>query len=92
MIVLILNTYEIKKKGKDSYAINIILLCLIMTLFTYEWVTIISIIMTLFIVAFAEILNSIVNKNKNNNPKQPIAFYLCIANCITIFLTNVILI
>ena len=92
MIVLILNTYEIKKKGKDSYAINIILLCLIMTLFAYEWVTIISIIMTLFIVAFAEILNSIVNKNKNNNPKQPIAFYLCIANCITIFLTNVILI
>ena len=91
MLVLIFNTYEIKKKGKDSYAINIIILCLIMTLFTYEWITIISIIMSLFIIAFAEILNSIV-KRKNKNLKLPIAFYLCIANCITILLANVILI
>lgn len=93
MIVLIINTYEIRKKGKDSYAINIILLCFIMTLFTYEIVTILSIIMTLFMIAFSEIIASIFNKNKkqSDDKKLPIAFYLCIANCITIFLTNVIL-
>lgn len=94
MIVLLVNTFEIKKKGKDSYAINIILLCFIMTMFTYEIVTIISIIMTLFMIAFYEIIDSIVKKNKDKNKEQkiPIAFYLCIANCITIFITNVILI
>lgn len=91
MIVLIINTYEIKKKGKDSYAINIILLCFIMCLFTYETVTIFSVIMTLFIIAINEIINSII-KRKSKNIKLPIAFYLCIANCITILLTNIILI
>ena len=93
MIVLIINTYEIKKKGKDSYAINIILLCFIIALFTYETVTIFSVIMTMFIIAFREIINSIIkNKHKNENINLPIAFYICIANCITILLTNIILI
>ena len=93
MIILMINTYEIKKKGKDSYAINIILLCIIMSLFTYETVTIISVIMTMLIICFKEIINSIIkNKQKQANIQLPIAFYLCIANCITILLTNIILI
>ena len=93
VIVLIYNTYELKKKGKDSYAINIILLCIIMSLFTYETVTIISVIMTMLIICFKEIINSIIkNKQKQANIQLPIAFYLCIANCITILLTNIILI
>ena len=92
MIVLIINTYEIKKKGKDSYAINIIILCLVMSLFTYEIVTIFSIIMTLVIIVFVEIITSIFKKKQKDNSHLPIAFYLCIANCITILLTNLILI
>ncbi len=92
MIVLIINTYEIKKKGNDSYAINIILLCLVMSLFTYEIVTIFSIIMTLVIIIFYEIITSILKKKQKDNSHLPIAFYLCIANCITILLTNLILI
>ena len=93
MIVLILNTYQIKKKGKDSYAINIILLCMIMALFSYETVMLFSVIMTMFIIAFREILNSILRKKeKNKNNQLPIALYLCIANWITILLTNIILI
>ena len=93
MIILMINTYDIKKKGKDSYAINIILLCIIMSLFTYETVTIISVIMTMLIICFKEIINSIIkNKQKQANIQLPIAFYLCIANCITILLTNIILI
>lgn len=94
MIVLIINTYQIKKKGKDSYAINVIILCIIMALFTYEIATIISVIMSMFIIAFYEIINSIIKKDKkhNDNSHMPIAFYLCIANCIIILLCNVILI
>lgn len=89
MIVLIINTFEIKKKGKDSYAINIILLCIIMALFNYETITIISIAMTLIIVAINKIINSI--SKKKGNAQLPIAFYLCISNCIVMFLTNIIL-
>lgn len=92
MIILIINTYEIKKKGKDSYAINIILLCLVMSLFTYEIVTIFSIIMTLVSIIFYEIITSIMKKKQEDNSNLPIAFYLCIANCITMLLTNLILI
>ena len=93
MIILMINTYEIKKKGKDSYAINIILLCIIMSLFTYETVTIISVIMTMFIIAFSEILKSIMKKDQKEKSEQlPIAFFLCISNCITILLINLILI
>lgn len=92
MIVLIINSYEIKKKGKDSYSINIVILCIIMALFSYETVTIFSVIMTMFIIVFDEILNSIIKKKaKDKNMQLPIAFYLCIANCITILLTNIIL-
>ena len=91
MIVLIVNTYEIKKIGKDSYAINIILLSIIMALFTYEIATIISMAMALLMIVFTEIINSKL-KRKEDNQKMPIAFYLCIANCITIFMTNLVLI
>ena len=93
MMILIINTYEIKKKGKDSYAINIVLLCIIIALFTYETVTIFSIIMTMFMIVFSETFKSIIkNKKKSDNIQLPIAFYLCIANCISILLTNIILI
>lgn len=93
MIVLIINTYEIKKKGKDSYSINVILLTIIMALFTYEPVTIFSVIMAMFIIVFNEILDSIIKKkSKVKKTQLPIAFYLCIANCITMLLTNIILI
>ena len=94
VIVLIINTYEIKKKGKDSYAINIVILSIIMSLFTYELVTIISIVMTLLIIAFTEIIKSILKKDKKQeeNEHLPMAFYLCIANCLTMFLANFIMI
>ena len=91
MIILLINTFEIKKKGKDSYAINVIILCILMALFTYEMATIYSIIMTLLIIAVLEIINKVSKKNKENL-QLPIAFYLCIANCLTILLTNIILI
>ncbi len=83
VIVLIYNTYELKKKGKDSYATNIILLSFIMSLFTYETLTIISLIMTLFMIAFAQIMYSSLKKKKVEY--LPIAFYLCISNCIAMF-------
>lgn len=85
--ILILSTYRIKKTGKDEYEFNALILCIIMTFFTYEIATIISIIMTLLIIGIKIIVNKILNKRKKyniNTQMQPIAFYLCIANCITV--------
>lgn len=90
VIVLIYNTYELKKKGKDSYATNIILLSFIMSLFTYETLTIISLIMTLFMIAFAQIMYSSLKKKKVEY--LPIAFYLCISNCIAMLFANILMI
>lgn len=85
-LILIFSTYRIKKVGKDEYVFNTLILCLIMTFFTYEVTTIISIIITLLVIAIKIILNKILNKRKKykiNIENQPIAFYLCIANSLT---------
>ena len=94
VIILLFNTNQLKKKGKDSYIINFILLCIIINLFSYEVVTIYSLIITLITIIIYQLVMKIINKNKKKqeNEMLPIAFYLCIANCITIFITNVILI
>ncbi len=96
IIVLLINTYQLKKKGKDNYTLNVVLLCIIMALYTNEVVTIISIITTLLIIAIDEILTHIFNKNKKKKRKriteQPIAFYLCIANFLVMMLANFIIV
>lgn len=86
-LIIILNTCQIRKKGKDKYALNILILCIIMALFTYEIPTIISIIITLLIISIKIIINKVLNKSKKykiNIENQPIAFYMCIANCLTV--------
>lgn len=88
VIILMINLMQIKKKGKDEYAINILILCILMALITYETVTIISIIFTLLIIVISNILNSLF-KIKIKDEK-PIAFYLCIANVLSILLMYII--
>ena len=86
-IITVISTYELKKKGKDEYELNVLILCIIMTFFTYEVATIISIIVTLLIVGIKIIINKILNKKKKyiiETKMQPIAFYLCIANILTV--------
>lgn len=86
-IIAVISTYILKKKGKDEYELNVLTLCIIMTLFTYEVATIISIIITLLIVGIKTIINKIINKRQKyiiEIKNQPIAFYLCIANIITV--------
>lgn len=86
-IITVISTYELKKTGKDEYVLNVLIFCIIMSFFTYEVATILSIIITLLIVGFKIIINKILNKRKKYNIEtnmQPIAFYLCIANILTV--------
>ncbi len=66
---------------------NIIVLCIIISLYTYEVATIVSIIVTLIIIAVKLIINKLFSKNKKsiiNIKNEPIAFYLCISNALTV--------
>lgn len=86
-IVTMFSIYQMKKKGKDEYSLNSLIVCIIMAMFTYETATIISIILTLLIIGIKIIINKTLNKGKKYNiniENQPIAFYLCASNVLTV--------
>ena len=86
-ILTIISTVYLRKKAKNSYPIDILLLAIFMTLYTYEVVCIYTIIITLIAIAIQLIINKLV-KNNGKHPEMPIGFYLCVANIITLIATN----
>lgn len=87
--------FYLRKKGKDSYTIDILLLSMLMILFTYEVVYIYTVIVTLFIIALSILYKHIRNRKnkavstiKVEERKIPIGFYMCISNIAILLLTN----
>ena len=64
-----IDTYLLRKKIKDSYPIEILLLCFIMILFTGELVFILTVIFTLLCIATHMILHSIQSKIEKQKGK-----------------------
>ena len=94
-VLLTFNTFYLRKKGKDSYTIDVLILSMLMVLFTYEVVYIYTVIITLLAVAIQLLLmkmfshkNKMVKKFKINNKKIPVGFYMCTANIIIMIVTN----
>lgn len=94
-VLVLLNIAFLRRKTKSSYVIEILLLCMLLLTFTYETVTILTIIMTLLIIALKTIIQKLFGKklksikdNKNQNKNIPIAFYLCASNIICLLITN----
>lgn len=94
-ILLLFSIYYLRKKGNDSYSIDILILSIFMILFTYEVVYIYTVITTLIAIAIQLIIQRIKHKRniavkeKNNSYiKIPIGFYMCAANVITLLTTN----
>lgn len=94
-ILMLISTLYFRKKTKDSYPIDIMLLLLLMIMFTYEVVCIYTIIITLLAIAIQLIIKKLsVNKNKSvkidkkEETKMPIAFYMCTANILMLIATN----
>ena len=94
-LFVILDITILRKKAKNSYPIEILLLCMMILTFTFEAVTIFSIGITLFAIAFTLILKKIINlkqksvkKTRKEITKIPIAFYLCVANVICVIVSN----
>ncbi len=86
-IILILDTFTLKKKSENKYTYNILLIILTMSIFTGEYVTILSIITTLLAIALYELIKKIKDrknkiKDKKISENISIGFYLSIPNII----------
>lgn len=88
LILILINTIILKIKGKELYPIQILILCAYIPIFIKEELVILSIIITLLLVAVNQM---ILNKNKKDiveikNKNVSIGFYLCFTNIFMIIL------
>lgn len=101
IILIITNIELIQKSKKYDYSIDLVTTSIIMSLFTYEITTILSIVVCLTTIGIRILLNKFFNnkkkkqKSKKDSKKMPIAFYLVASNMIVIifsyiYTTNVI--
>lgn len=90
LIILILNIISIKRKGKENYYISLMIICAIMSIFTYEITTILSITYAILIVAIKLLIDNVVNKKNKTISKErvkmPVTFYLAISNIIIVII------
>ena len=97
-LLLLFSIVYLKKKGKDSYPIDVLILSMLMVLYTYETVYIYTVITTLLAVSIQLLLQHLskrkvkfVKNVKIENSKVPIGFYMCTANIIILLVTNFII-
>ena len=93
LLLVLLNTFYLRKKMKSSYPLDILLLCIMFLMFTYEATTILTIDFTLLVIAISLIIKKIINiiQKKVNTKEEkpiPIGFYLCITNIICLIIVN----
>ena len=90
--LLLFSNLYLRKKGEDSYTIDILTLLLLMVLFTYETVSIYTVSITLIAISVHLIIHKILNRKKvkKENYKIPIGFYLCASNIIMLLITNAV--
>ena len=95
-ILTIINTFILRKNAKGNYTIDILLLLSFMLSFTYEFVCIFSVIITLIAISLQLIIKNILAKKSKcvkteikEYTKLPIGFYLCTANIITLIVSNI---
>ena len=96
-LLLIFSIVYLRKKGKDSYTLDALILSILMVLFTYEAVYIYTVIITLLATSIQLLICKLHNKQRKvvkrvkiENPKVPIGFYMCVSNIIVLLVTNFI--
>lgn len=97
ILLVVVNNIYLNKNAKNSYTISTLILIMEMCIFTYELNTIMTIILTLLVIAIIKLLSNLTSKkfikndNKDENKKAiPMAYYLCICNLIVLIITNFI--
>ena len=78
--------FYLRKKVKDNYPVEVLLLSILMIAFTYELQYAITVTMTLLTIAFVLIFSKIKNRKaksiktkKNKDIKLPIGFFMCVS-------------
>lgn len=96
-VFLIINNIYYRKKLKDNYTIDIIILSILMSVFTGEICYFLTVIFTLLTIAITVIMNSVKNKTKKHVKVKkeydfnlPIGFYLSCSNIILTLIINFI--
>ena len=86
-IILLIDTITLKKHAKNNYTYSILLMIIIMSIFTGEYVTISTIIITLLAIGISLIIYKLKNgknikESKQQNEALSIGFYLAVSNII----------
>ena len=87
LFLLLIDINIFKKKLKNNYVINILILSIIMVGFTYELSFLFTVVTTLLASSITIILNRIFVKNKQKKDLN-FGFYLCISNIISLIIIN----
>lgn len=93
IVLIIINIELIQKSKKYDYCIDLVTTSIIMSLFTYEITTILSIMICLSTIGIRLLLNKLFNNKKKKNKKKktltkmPIAFYLVASNMIVLLVS-----
>jgi len=97
LVLVIIDTIKLRKKAESNYTVQILILCMYMSLFAGEEICILTIIYTLLAIAIYLLGKKILEKNKKYNVKEvneermPIGFFLCVTNVILIICMNFII-
>lgn len=91
LILLLLDTIKLKKHAQNSYLYSILMVIIIMAIFTGEYITLNSIIITLIVIAFV-LICKMTNKNKNVKTEKQyskqlkIGLYLALSDIVCLML------
>jgi len=89
IFISIINIETIRKTKKYDYMLDLLIVAVIMSLVTYEVTAILSIILTLLIVAIKLLINKLFTNKKKKDVivRTPIAAYLVISNAIVFIIS-----
>ena len=99
VILLIIDTIIIRKKGESLYVLQILMLCMYMAIFTDKYIFAVTVIYTLLVIGLYILIGKIstIRKRrviKKQNAKElaklPIGFYLCIADILVLIYSIII--
>lgn len=92
IILLVIDNVILRKKASNNYTINILMIILIMLVFTGEYISILTIILTLIEISLYMMINKLKTKNRSNIKEYAnlkIGFIIC-TNNIIVFLAGLI--
>ena len=99
IILLVIDTVIIRKKGESLYVLQILMLCMYMAIFTDKYIFAVTVIYTLLVIGLYILIGRIstIRKRrviKKQNAKElaklPIGFYLCIADILVLIYSIII--